>query len=31
MTFTMCFDPRIPNLAVRGDVHAGLLADARVS
>jgi len=30
MTFTMCFDPRIPNLAVRGDVHAGLLADARV-
>jgi len=27
----MCFDTRIPNLAARGLVHAGLLADTRVS
>ena len=31
MTFPTCFDPRIPNLAVRGSVHAGLLARMRVS
>jgi hypothetical protein len=31
MTNTMCFDPRIPNWAARGLVHAGLLADSRVS
>ena len=29
---TMCFDPRIPDRAARGLVHAGnLLADLRVS
>jgi len=27
----MCFDTRIPNLAARGLIHAGLLADTRVS
>jgi len=27
----MCFDTRIPNLAARGFVHAGLLADSRAS
>ena len=31
VTTTMCFDPRIPNRAARGLVHAGLLADTRVS
>ncbi len=31
MTVITCFDPRIPNLAARGPVHAGLLADMRVS
>jgi hypothetical protein len=31
MTNITCFDPRIPNLAARGMVHAGLPADSRVS
>jgi hypothetical protein len=32
MTTITCFDPRIPDLAARGLVHAGnLLADQRVS
>jgi hypothetical protein len=31
MTTITCFDPRIPNWAARGLVHAGLLADMRVS
>jgi hypothetical protein len=31
MTTITCFDPRIPNPAARGLVHAGMLADARVS
>ncbi len=30
MTIT-CFDTRIPNLAARWSVNAGLLADMRVS
>ena len=31
MTTITCFDPRIPNRAARGLVHAGMLADARVA
>ena len=30
MTNFTCFDPRIPNRAARGLVHAGMLADPRV-
>jgi hypothetical protein len=29
MTTITCFDPRIPNRAARGLVHAGMLADTR--
>ena len=31
MTTITCFDPRIPNRAARGFVHAGMLADPRVA
>jgi len=31
MTTITCFDPRMFNWAARGVVHAGLLADPRVS
>jgi hypothetical protein len=31
MTTITCFDTRIPDPAARGSVHAGMLADSRVS
>jgi hypothetical protein len=31
MTTITCFDPRIPNPAARAFMHAGMIADTRVS